>query len=144
MILLFYPALTSFPMAHRFRQATALEGHRGAVWNCTFSPNGKYCMSCGHDRTVRLWNPHSGQEIASFAGHSYEVLDVSITRDNARFASCGKEKSILLWDVERAAGGPSRRIRAHEQAINAVAFNETATVLLSGSEDRRVGIWDLA
>ena len=101
-------------------------------------------MSGGNDRTVRLWNPRSGQQIASFTGHSYEVLDVSISFDNARFSSCGKEKTILLWDVETASNGATRRIRGHDQTINAVAFNETATLLLSGSEDRTVKIWDLA
>ena len=100
-------------------------------------------MTCGHDRTVRLWNPFKGAQIASFVGHSYEVFDVTITKDNARFASCGKERTLLLWDVDRASDGPSRRIRAHEQPVNAITFNEPANVLVSASADRKVAIWDL-
>ena len=126
------------------KQTALLRDHQGAVWNVKFCPNGKYCMSCGHDRTVKLWNPHSGLLIQTYKGHSYEVLDLSITSDNSKFASCGKERSLLVWDVERAEEGPSRKIRAHDQAVNSVCFNSNASVLISGSDDRYVKIWDLA
>lgn len=33
-------------------------GHRGAVFRAKFTQDGQYCMTAGHDKTVRLWNPH--------------------------------------------------------------------------------------
>jgi mitogen-activated protein kinase organizer 1 len=34
-----------------------LSGHDGPVQAITFTSNGKYCLTAGHDRSVRLWNP---------------------------------------------------------------------------------------
>ncbi len=36
---------------------------------------GSYCLTCGSDRTVRLWNPHKGLPVKSYSGHGAEVLD---------------------------------------------------------------------
>ena len=34
-----------------------LKGHTGAVSRARWSADGKYAMTCGHDKTLRLWNP---------------------------------------------------------------------------------------
>lgn len=37
--------------------------------------SGSYCLTCGSDRTVRLWNPHKGLAVKTYTGHDGEVLD---------------------------------------------------------------------
>ena len=45
-----------------------LEGHEGAVLALVFNSTGTYCLSCGKDRTLRLWNPHRGTLIKTYTG----------------------------------------------------------------------------
>ena len=45
-----------------------LEGHEGAVLALAFNGTGTYCLSCGKDRTLRLWNPHRGTLIKTYTG----------------------------------------------------------------------------
>jgi WD40 repeat protein len=40
--------------------------------------NGNYCLSCGQDKSIKLWNPHKGVLIKTYTGHGYEVLDVAV------------------------------------------------------------------
>ncbi len=40
-----------------------------------FAENGNYCLTCGSDKTLRLWNPHKGLCIKTYMGHGAEVLD---------------------------------------------------------------------
>jgi mitogen-activated protein kinase organizer 1 len=69
--------------------------------------------------------------------------------DNATFASGGGDKAVLLWDV--ASGTVIRRLQAHFGKINAVKFGGSggagkdagASVLVSGSFDSKVMIWDM-
>lgn len=81
--------------------------------NCFFhiSVDGSYCLTCGADKSVKLWNPHLGTMIKSYTGHGYEVLDAHSSIDNAQFCSCSLDKAVLLWDV--ATGKILRKYRGH-------------------------------
>lgn len=39
-----------------------------------FNSNGKYFMSGGSDKIVKLWNASTGSRITEFIGHGHEVL----------------------------------------------------------------------
>ena len=41
----------------------------------TYIGNGGYCLTCGSDRTVRLWNPHRGLMVKTYKGPGGEVFD---------------------------------------------------------------------
>lgn len=63
-------------------------------------------------------------------GLKYSAHTISRAHDNTKFASSGGDRSVFLWDV--ATGTTIRRISGHMSKINAVEFNEDATVVASG------------
>lgn len=139
--------------------------HTGAVSRASWTRDGRYVMTCGHDKTIRLWNPNrsgpdtsseasrrssknndfreSALEVKVYSGpHSHEVAQVAIAADNARFASCGGDRACFLWDV--TTGSVTRRFEGHAQRINDCVFaGDEDTVLLTASYDRTVRCWDL-
>lgn len=135
---------------HPTRCVRTLRGHTGAIFAARFNADGAYCLTCGADRTLRLWNPHrdgaegrgSALMVKEYAGpHAHEVRDVVVSRDNARFASCGGDKAAFLWDVSSAR--VLRRFGGHQGMLNAVALNAEDSVLLTASYDRHVRLWDV-
>ena len=45
---------------------------------CVLSPcsaDGNYLMSCGSDKSLKLWSVSGGTLLKSYSGHGYEVLD---------------------------------------------------------------------
>eukprot|EP01018_Ginkgo_biloba_P018608 Gb_17554 [translate_table: standard] len=61
------------------KETNVLRGHEGAVLAVRFNGDGNYCLSCGKDRTVRLWNPHRGIHIKTYKAHARDVRDVHVT-----------------------------------------------------------------
>lgn len=40
-----------------FKKKRVLSKHVGSVSRARWTEDGKYCITCGHDKTLRLWNP---------------------------------------------------------------------------------------
>jgi mitogen-activated protein kinase organizer 1 len=55
------------------RCAGALQGHEGAVLNVRYNGSGAYALSCGKDRTLRLWSVARGVLIKTYTGHGHEA-----------------------------------------------------------------------
>ena len=58
-----------------------LEGHTGGVNAVAFSQDGSLLASASDDRTVRLWNPATGQEIQKLENVGYNTTLI-FTNDN--------------------------------------------------------------
>ena len=43
-----------------------LKGHTGNIWSIAFRPDGKVLASSGRDKTVRLWDVNTRQQIKTF------------------------------------------------------------------------------
>jgi WD40 repeat protein/serine/threonine protein kinase len=119
-----------------------LRGHAGAAYDVVFSPDGKLLASAGQDRTVKLWEPATGQLQRTLRGHTNEVNGVAFSPDGKMLATAGDDGGVKLWDVvsgrERAA-----LFQGPVQAV-CVAFAPGGKILAAGFNDGRVRIWDFA
>ncbi|KAJ4814114.1 WD-repeat protein [Rhynchospora pubera] len=121
-------------------ESGVLKGHEGAVLAVRFNGDGNYCLTCGKDRTLRLWNPHRGIHIKTYKSHAREVRDVHVTTDNAKLVSCGGDRQLFYWDV--SSGRVIRKLRGHDSEVNSVKFNEYNAVVVSAGYDRSVRAFD--
>ena len=129
----------SIPIKHI---KTELLGHKSYVYVIKYSKEGDYLMSGSQDRSIKLWNPNKKMIIKSYENiHSQDVLDIAITSDNTKFSSCGAEKQVYYNDVN--TGNVLRRFHGHTGRVNTIAFNTNESVLVSGSYDCSVRLWDL-
>jgi mitogen-activated protein kinase organizer 1 len=122
--------------------STTMKAHNGPVNVVKYSNDGKYCMSGGQDRAIMLWNPLTGMNIKTFTGiHNHEVMDLAIQADNSKFASVGGDRIVFYTDV--VSSKVVRRFMGHHCQINCVSFNKESNVLITGSYDATIRIWDL-
>jgi WD40 repeat protein len=114
------------------------------VYTLALSPDGKYVLTGdAHDRTVRLWDLATGQELSNFTKQTakvYSVDSVAFSPDG-KYALAGLDNNIAyLWDV--AAGQELREFIGHSGAVNSMAFSPDGKHILTGSEDGTARLWD--
>ena len=70
-----------------------------------FSPDGRQLASASEDKTIRLWDALTGQEILTLKGHTGEVRSVAFSPDGKRLASGGEGGTVRVWDALLAEEG---------------------------------------
>src|SRR5215472_17215107 len=43
-------------------------GHQSQVWSITFTPDGKYLVSAGEDKVIRVWDWRTGKTVRTIRG----------------------------------------------------------------------------
>ncbi|MBI3795920.1 MAG: protein kinase, partial [Deltaproteobacteria bacterium] len=77
-----------------------LTGHTDSVVrSVSFSPDGRHIVSGSEDRTLRLWEMKSGQEVRCFTGHTNRVYSVSFSPDGRYIVSGSSYETLRLWEV---------------------------------------------
>ena len=73
---------------------STLVGHTSVVYDCVFSPDGKYVVSTSHDTMVKLWDWKSGICLTSQSLEQY--LSVRYSNDGRHVVMvCGEEVRVL-------------------------------------------------
>ncbi|KAH0954061.1 hypothetical protein HN011_009428 [Eciton burchellii] len=124
----------------KYKFIKEIDCNQGAIRSVRFSVDGSYCVTCGSDRKLKLWNPYKSVSLKTYGGHGDEVMDASASCDSSQIVSCGLDKSVILWDV--ATGMPIRRFRGHAGPVTTVRFNEESSMIVSGSRDNSIMCWD--
>ena len=112
----------------------------GVPADLAFSPDGKRIAAAGFDRTVKVWDAASGQEMLILKGHTDRVETLAFSPDGSRIASAGWDQTVKIWDA--VTGREIRTLRGHVGSVMSVKFSPDGTRIASSGQDQTVNLWD--
>ncbi len=122
-------------------------GHIDVVSGLAFRPGDAELFSVGLDGTSKSWNVDKGEVRYSVSSDpkrpkSPGLWGVAVSPVGKLFATAGKDGWIRIYSTDD--GAAKFEIKAHADAVSAVAFNKTGKLLASASRDNFVKIWSIS
>ena len=124
-----------------WKHNVATNDEKNAVTSLAFSPDGKALAAVGRDGMVKLWDPGSGRNIASWKGHTRFLNAVAFHPKGTFVASGGEDRLVKLWDVK--SGRDVATLKGHDGAVTSVAFTRDGNTLVSCGGSSTL-VWDVA
>lgn len=128
--------------------ARVIKGHSAKVNSLAMGPKGFTLVSGSQDKTIKLWNPQTGQLLHRFFGHTSGVDSVAISPDGKRLVSGGSDRTIIAWNftnrfaIERFYSHSGSPYSHRFGAVHSVAFSPDGKIVASGSEDKTIKLWN--
>ena len=70
--------------------------------SAAFSPDGRRIVTASGDKTARIWDAASGQEIRALRGHENSMLSAAFSPDGTRIVTALVDQTARIWDVRFA------------------------------------------
>jgi WD40 repeat protein/serine/threonine protein kinase len=121
-------------------QATTLSGHSSLVGCVAFSPADQILATGSSDRTVKVWQAHTGRLLHTLTGHREQVTGVCFRADGC-LASASRDGSVRIW--ESATRQLVRTLTVDPQGVRGVAFTGGGQRLVCAGSNGTVTLWEV-
>lgn len=128
-----------------------LSGHSNTINAIAFSPNGKLLASCGQDGTIRLWAVQGGGNNNAHDNandNSHDNANGNVYNNAHNDAHDNAHGNVN--DNPQANGAVIVNavcvdiLQGHQGRVWSIAFSPDSQMIVSGSEDCTLKIWDVA
>jgi WD40 repeat protein len=123
----------------RWEQIT-LKGHSRDLMMVAISPDGNRLATASEDKSAKVWDAKTGNEILTLRGHTDFVIAVAWSPDGKRLATSSTDKTARIWDAE--TGKELFTLTAHTAYVYRAVWSPDGKRLATPSADKTARIWD--
>jgi WD40 repeat protein len=95
--------------------------------------DGGRAISASDDRTLKVWDLETGEDLGTLEGHSGAVQGVAVSADGRRAVSVSDDKSVKVWDLE--TGQPRATFHCDADAL-CCAFADERKIIVGDAGGR--------
>jgi len=128
----------------RLKELSAWKAHTPIVDRLLFSPDGRTLISCGADKSIRLWDVSVSKpkSLAELGGLADEVWSLALSPNGNLLVSGSLDGKIGLWDL-RSRPPRERNVLNLSGSVWSVSLASDGQTL-AASIDKTIRLWDLS
>lgn len=129
-------------------------GHKALIWSVAFTRDGRYLVSAGADKLIRVWDLETGRTVRTLrgqigAGYEGTIYAMALSPDGQWLAAggwthqecAGRCGDIRLYNF--ITGKIVTLLKGHTNSVFSLAFSPDSRYLVSGSFDKNAILWDV-
>lgn len=122
-----------------FNFETIMQAHDVAIRALSYSHSDDWLLSADHDGLIKYWQPNFNN-VKVIQGHSDPIRDLSFSPNDTKFVTASDDASLKIFDF--AGGVEESTLTGHGWDAKSVDWHPTKGLLVSGSKDHLVKLWD--
>ena len=122
-----------------FNFETIMQAHDSAIRALEYSHSDDWLISGDHDGLIKYWQPNFNN-VQSITAHSDPIRDLAFSPNDSKFVSASDDSTLKVFDF--AMGQMESKLEGHGWDAKTVDWHPTKGLLVSGSKDHLVKLWD--
>jgi WD40 repeat protein len=104
-----------------------------------WSPDGKYIVTFGHDRIVRIWDLSDRIPVTTVTIKSKDAITGASWSPDGKYIVTPTWKSVLIWDK---FGKQLAKFQGHSDIVSSANFSPDGKKIVTASADKTARVWD--
>ncbi|MEW6128687.1 MAG: protein kinase [Acidobacteriota bacterium] len=122
-----------FSISEDWQSRRLADGHTAAVRQATFSPDGRWLVSCSEDQQVIVWDFAKRQRLAAFADHQSFITAVAFSSDGKWIATASLDNRVVVRDTKSL--NRAFVLSGHTGGVHSLAFSSDGRYLVSAGNE---------
>lgn len=122
-----------------FNFETIMQAHDSAVRAVAYSHSNDWLISAEQAGIVKYWQPNFNN-VKSIQAHTDPVRDLAFAPTDTKFVTAADDATLKIFDF--AGGVEESVLTGHQWDAKCVDWHPTKGLLVSGSKDHQIKLWD--
>ena len=115
------------------------QAHDTAIRAAAYSHSEDWLVSADHEGIVKYWQPNFNN-VKVIQAHTDPIRDLAFSPNDSKFVTACDDTSLKIFDF--AEGAEELTLTGHGWDAKTVDWHPTKGLLVSGSKDHQVKLWD--
>jgi polyadenylation factor subunit 2 len=122
-----------------FNFETIMQAHDVAIRALSYSHSDDWLLSADDEGLIKYWQPNFNN-VKVIQGHSDAIRDLAFSPNDSKFVTASDDSTLKIFDF--AGGAEESTLTGHGWDAKCVDWHPTKGLLVSGSKDHLVKLWD--
>ncbi|KAI6783906.1 Polyadenylation factor subunit-like protein [Emericellopsis cladophorae] len=122
-----------------FNFETIMQAHDSAIRALEYSHSDEWLISGDHDGVIKYWLPNFNN-VENINAHSDPIRDLAFSPQDNKFVTASDDSTLKIFDF--AEGIEESKLEGHGWDAKSVDWHHRLGLIVSGSKDHLVKLWD--